>query len=538
MIQVEENSVYHSTGQPTNPSRTQPRIEEQMKAQQHIEEFKAARKASVPIVVINTPDPEATIRACCRADSATCTDDEIYGDDMLPRISWNIASGVIGLNKQGQAFANSVQPSDANPALFLAQIKDQLPDVYQVKTAKRGGLAFIHNGHKIIADLVCMQSIWNLRDKFKGGAQMVVLLATGFVAPPEMKNDIVVIDEELPDEQEIESIVREIYKGCKQTPEEADVVKAKDTLRGLSAFAAEQVTAMAYNKGGLNHDILWRRKKQLVEQSPALKILDDPEASYESIGGCAVIKNFMQRVVSGKGAPKAIVFIDEIEKALAGQGDTSGVSQDQLGCLLTYMQDKKSTGVIFIGPPGAAKSAVAKATGNAAGIPTIQLDLGAAKGGIVGQSESQIRDALKVISAVSNDRSLWIATCNSFGELPPELLRRFTLGTYFFDLPTAEERAVIWEIYREKFGINTAVPQNETDWTGAEIRQACEIAWRIDATLEESSQYIVPVAKTAADKIEALRKQADGRFLSASYPGPYMRLSQSSVPAKRRMPND
>jgi hypothetical protein len=52
----------------------------------------------------------------------------------------------------------------------------------------------------------------------------------------------------------------------------------------------------------------------------------------------------------------------EIEKALAGSGgsDTSGVSQGMLGALLTFMQDEGATGCIFIGPPGAAKSAPSK----------------------------------------------------------------------------------------------------------------------------------------------------------------------------------
>src|SRR5579885_1973976 len=53
---------------------------------------------------------------------------------------------------------------------------------------------------------------------------------------------------------------------------------------------------------------------------------------------------------------------------------------------------------------------------------------------MVGASGERLRAALKVVDAVTNGRSLWIATCNSIGTLPPELRRRFTLGTFFFDL--------------------------------------------------------------------------------------------------------
>ena len=117
------------------------------------------------------------------------------------------------------------------------------------------------------------------------------------------------------------------------------------------------------------------------------------------------------------------------------------------------MQDNAATGCIFIGPPGAAKSAMAKATGNEAGIPTISLDIGSMKGSLVGESEQRFRTALKVVDAVSQKRSLFIATCNSIGILPPELRRRFTFGTFFFDLPVKSEREAIWTLYRAKYGV-------------------------------------------------------------------------------------
>jgi len=71
--------------------------------------------------------------------------------------------------------------------------------------------------------------------------------------------------------------------------------------------------------------------------------------------------------------PRVVVFIDEIEEAFAGTGtDLSGVKTEMTGTILTYMQDREADGAVFIGPPGAAKSAAAKATGGTAGIPTIR----------------------------------------------------------------------------------------------------------------------------------------------------------------------
>ena len=157
--------------------------------------------------------------------------------------------------------------------------------------------------------------------------------------------------------------------------------------------------------------------------------------------------------------------IEEIEKAFAGTGtDLSGVKTEMTGTMLTWMQDREADGCIFIGPPDAAKSAIAKATENTAGIPTIAFDLAAMQSSLVGASGDRLRTALKIVDAVSQGRALFIATCNSIASLPPELRRRFTLGTFFFDLPTPEERATIWKIYERKYSVSGERPIGTRNW--------------------------------------------------------------------------
>ena len=166
---------------------------------------------------------------------------------------------------------------------------------------------------------------------------------------------------------------------------------------------------------------------------------------------------------------------------------------------------------------------VAKTVGNEGDIPTIALDAGAMKGSLVGESEKAVREALKVVSAVTSDQALWVATCNSIGSLPPELRRRFSFGTFFFDLPDAEERASIWRHYTREFDVDWGGEADSFSdgWTGAEIRTCCLLAYRLQLDIEEAQKYIVPVCKSARAEIDSLRSQADGRFISASYPGPY-----------------
>ncbi len=136
-----------------------------------------------------------------------------------------------------------------------------------------------------------------------------------------------------------------------------------DALIGLAAFPAEQVLAMSLSKNGLDLDWLWERKCQAVEQTPGLTIWRGGE-TFDQIGGCENIKRFLTAVLLGREAPRVIVFVDEIEKAFTGTGtDMSGVKTEMTGTMLSWMQDHSADGLIFIGPPGAAKSAVGKAAG-------------------------------------------------------------------------------------------------------------------------------------------------------------------------------
>ena len=77
------------------------------------------------------------------------------------------------------------------------------------------------------------------------------------------------------------------------------------------------------------------------------------------------------------------------------------------------------------------------------------------------------------------------------------------------------------------------LPDDE-GWTGAEIKECCRKAWRLNLSLKESATYIVPVSRSAADQIEALRRQASGRFLSASTPGVYTCNGDAPAPGSTK----
>lgn len=490
--------------------------------------IKAIRRASVPLVAFETSDPAQTIKSCVKA---------LNGDaQKVPVIQWDCMAGQQSLNGEPsrQALAELGREPVQDPALFLDALGRAAGKLVktgdQAQSVLLDGLVFVHNGHRYLQSDTVVQALWNLRDVLKVWGVTLVLLCPSVVLPAELAHDVVVVTEPLPGADEVREIASRIYKDC--GVDEAkfkDGDKVVDTLMGVSAFAAEQSLAMSvYDFGrekgvGVDMQQLWERKRKMVEQTPGLTVFRGGE-TFDDVGGCANVKRFLKSILtSGRNPVRCVGFIDEVEKLLAGaQGDLSGVSQDQLAVLLREMQDSEIPGIIFIGPPGTAKSAVAKAAGACAGAEVLSIDTGAMTGSLVGESQAKIRKAMQTFKAVSQGKGLFIATCNKIAALPPELRRRFTLGTFFFDLPDREERKAIWKIWLKKYGHDAdQLPPEDEGWTGAEIKACCDIAWRTGQKLFDAAKFVVPVCKSAPEAVENLRQMASGRFVSAGKSGVY-----------------
>ena len=126
----------------------------------------------------------------------------------------------------------------------------------------------------------------------------------------------------------------------------------------------------------------------------------------------------------------------------------------------------------------------------------------------------------------------FIGSCNSLQGLPPQFTRagRFN-ATFFFDYPDERQRAKIWPIYLQMFGLDPQQPRPQDHcWTGAEIRQCCENAALLGLPLVEAAKYVIPVSVSGAEENDKLRQWANGRCLSADVPGIYQ--YRASGPAK------
>lgn len=180
------------------------------------------------------------------------------------------------------------------------------------------------------------------------------------------------------------------------------------------------------------------------------------------------------RVVDAIG--RCVLWIDEIEKSLAGAtfgAADGGVSSDQLGYLLNWMQERK--GGAFV-----------------------------------------------------------VATANNVSALPPEILRKGRWDeTFFVDLPAIDEREAILKATLKLHGLDgldidiATIAMEAMDFSGAELASLIPDAMfeafndgNRDVTTEDilgAAKAVIPQARSAQDRISELRKWVtEGRARSAS----------------------
>lgn len=492
---------------------------------------KAARRAGTPLLCIRTADPAATITRINNSLNGTAA--------TTPIIQWDVIRGPIAGNEHsGEILSKSLADANLKPE----QVKGPAPFLQFTRKLPPQSIVFMMNLHRFCEqEIGVIQSLWNLRDEFKGAGKCIIGLCPQITLPAELSQDMLVLDEPLPTDAELKAIAVDIYTaGQLEQPTEAELDKIADATLGLAAFPAEQSMAMSLKKTGMDMMELWSKKRSVISQTDGLSVVK-PSITLDDIGGVGNAKGFIRRVINGAEPPRCFVFIDEGEKAFSGSsvggGDTSGVSQNFLGTLLTEMQEQNYSGAIFIGFPGSAKSMLAKAAGTTAGVPTIQFDLAGMKNSLVGASEANLRRALATVKAVSQGRAYFLMTCNSIGSLPPELKRRFRDIVLFFDVPDRAEKDAIWSLYIKQYaerlkGLDLTIPPDE-HWTGAEISVCINNAYKWQCSLRESAGFIVPAFQSMGiEKANQLRQEASGRYISATYSGPYQAKRVQSEPAQ------
>ena len=414
----------------------------------------------------------------------------------------------------------------------------------QIANGSGTTLSVFENLHRFLGATEIVQALARQLQAGKNNRCFVVVLAPAVQIPPELDKLFTVIDHELPGHAQLEEIARGIATQDGELPAGDDLARVIEAAAGLTASEAENAFSLALVRHGrLEPETLWQLKSQQLKKSGLVSLHRGTE-SFDQLGGLENLKAFCLRAMrrQGEGQP-----------------------------------NNRPRGVLLLSPPGCGKSQFAKALGNETGRPTVVLDVGALLGSLVGQSESNVRAALKLADAMApcvlfadeiekalagasssgqtdsgvtarvfgslltwlNDHEsdvFFVGTCNDASKLPPEFARaeRFD-GVFFVDLPGRDQKDAIWGIYTRHYGLDAKQARpDDSNWTGAEIKSCCRLASLLDVPLVQAAQNVVPVAVTAGDKIDGLRQWAAGRCLSADRAGVYSHEQPSSAGSRAR----
>ena len=387
----------------------------------------------------------------------------------------------------------------------------------------------------------------NNRDDLK--ERMVVLGTTTEVLKQELEKEMPILDLPLPNIDTLKIILESVAEDRFSLP--ASKVKPTKRLiesaKGLTAMEAELAFAKAAAQNGRltenEIDIINAEKEQIIRKSGILEFFQ-PSESMASVGG-----------------------LDQLKEWFNQRGGAFTEEAADFG-----LQPPK--GVMLLGIPGCGKSLTAKAAAALWRFPLIRFDLGKVFGGIVGESERNIREALRVAEAVS-PCILWIdeiekglsgsqssgqtdggvtsrvfgtfltwmqektapvfvlATSNNIAQLPPEMLRKGRFDEIFFcDLPSEKIRRDIFKIHLsthnkdilDQFDLERLAKDSPL-FSGAEIEQAVKDgmfnAFSQKRRLSESDvdsaiKSTYPLAKTMREGIRDMREWASARARMAS----------------------
>jgi ATP-dependent 26S proteasome regulatory subunit len=367
--------------------------------------------------------------------------------------------------------------------------------------------------------------------------------------PTELEKEVQVLDMPLPSVEDLRKILQQAKQRYGIDDDDySDSAELLEAALGLSTSEAQ----LAFAKAACEHRRLNERiipdivdeKEQVIRKSGHLEYFH-PKSSLDDIGGLDNLKSWLNRR----------------RQAFTKEARDFGLEIPR--------------GVLLLGLPGTGKSLAAKAVAHAWQLPLLRLDMGKIYGGIVGQSEANIRSALQTAEALAPS-ILWVdeiekglsglqssgstdggttsrvlgtfltwmqekekpvfvvATANHIELLPPELLRKGRVDEIFFvDLPVQRDRKEILSIHLKRRNRQDDFSDDELEelaeaskgFTGAELEEAVKegMFLAFDSghhlgkdDLLRAIKTTTPLSQTMAEVIQKTRSWAEGRAVAAS----------------------
>jgi SpoVK/Ycf46/Vps4 family AAA+-type ATPase len=425
-------------------------------------------KARYPVIFINTIE-EDRVEYVIRKHIKTSLNRSIY--------SWDFVDGYTNNpNNEGFAKRNPLQALE-----LVERLTSETPAIFLLKDFNR-----------FLADISISRKLKNISRMLKLQPKSIIIIGSDFNIPKELQDLITVIQFQLPVEGEISQELTRLINSLNINVN-ADLFESlTQACQGLSLERIRRVlskiiaTHKTIDENSIS--ILLSEKKQIISQTEILEYWSVNE-KITNIGGVENLKDWLKKRKS----------------SFSLQAANYGLPTPR--------------GLLLVGIQGTGKSLTAKAIASEWQLPLLKLDVGKLFGGIVGESESRLRQMIEVSETLApcilwideidkafsineskgdsgtSNRVLatfisWlsektkpvfvVATANNIDLLPLEIIRKGRFDEIFFlDLPQTQERAQIFQIHIEEFRPNTwesfdyeKLAQLSEAFSGAEIKQS------------------------------------------------------------------
>jgi SpoVK/Ycf46/Vps4 family AAA+-type ATPase len=451
--------------------------------------------------------------------------------------------------------------SPANPKKST-QIEDPIEALLHIKGAEieANTIVVMRDLSPFFSEPKVIRHLRDIARDFKQSKKTLIITSPIRKIPPELERDVTVIEFELPLHQDIKAIFDLLYEGAKvkigklSDDERERIVQA---ALGLTTIEAENALAKSIVEYVNNEKT---KKAPQVPQAISKLVLKEK--------ALAVKKSGILEYYPATQTAADVGGLENLKEWLIIRREAFTAKAREFGLPVPR-------GILLAGTPGCGKSLSAKACSNIWEIPLLKLDLGRIFGGLVGESERNMRTVIQTAEAVgacvlwldelekafagvggngSTDGGTtqrvfgsfitWmqektapcfiVATVNRIEGLPPELLRKGRFDEIFFvGLPTENERASIIRIHLQKYGrdaknfekqLPEMVKASES-FSGAEIEEAVVTGLysayhhKRELTADDVLRALKstnPLSKSRAEELQAMAKWAETNAVNAS----------------------
>ncbi|WP_409526115.1 AAA family ATPase [Nitrincola sp. MINF-07-Sa-05] len=480
-------------------------------------------RSRTPLVVVETHEEARVLELLMGLSQRMMT--QLY--------RWSVTEGLRRLDKDMAAQRHNIEP-----AAVLGHIR----------SAKTPGLYVLLDFHPYLSEPINVRMLKDIALECEQWGATIILLSHEIELPGELARYSARFELSLPSPETLRRIINDVARewgaqhvGKRVRADAAAVDLLVRNLAGLPLLDARRLIRNAiYLDGAITQEdipAVMQAKYRLLEGGGALSFEYDT-ARFSDLGGMKHLKSWLQRrAASFSAAPPP------------------GLEPPK--------------GILLLGVQGCGKSLAAKSVAGTFGVPLLRLDFGTLYNKYHGETERNLREALRTAEVMSpcvlwmdeiekgigtdsgegsgpskrvlgalltwmaerTDQVFMVATANDITALPPELVRKGRFDEIFFvDLPDAAARLTILDVHLkrrnldpEAFDLTLLVSASE-GFSGAELEQAVVSAlYESYATGQPVSgdmllhelQRTRPLSVVMAEKIEALRRWAAERTVPA-----------------------